>query len=392
MLVQQHEAYVEAVRQGEQGILEPNVLQNPTSELIAEVPDRRVRHYFILDDPDRAYEVQLLVRRLQRMDVEVYRLDGPLEVADYRPYARSPRATTLPEGTYWIPLAQAQKHWVQLMLNEDTYVPVRRTYDISGWSSPLLMNLDGGSSGRRLEPSATLVPPVEDPAWTQGPDPMPRIGVFATSKAVYSFEGVGQLRWLFDNRWHLPYEVLFGADIAAGALDDIDVLVVPSGGWVIGQRRLGPEGVDRLVEWVEDGGRYVGYKFGGALLAEHIGITSARFRNSPYEVEGTLIRVEVRDSSPLGAGVGSDVWIMFSDDDTVRIRPSAAPLRYPPAERFDTSGLALHTQRLAGQPAAVDEAFGDGRVVLFPYDLNFRGSTQGTQRILWNALFGPDPR
>jgi hypothetical protein len=56
-----------------------------------------------------------------------------------------------------------------------------------------------------------------------------------------------------------------------------------------------------------------------------------------------------------------------------------------------TSGLALHTHRLAGQPAAVDEPVGRGRVVLFPFDLNFRGLTQGTQRLLWNAVFGPDP-
>ena len=163
LLIEQHEAYVEAVEQGRRGILEPNGLSNPRSELLAEVPHRRVRHYFVLDEPERAFEAAFLVRRLQRMDVQVYRLDAPLEVPDYRPYARSPVARTLPAGTYWIPMAQAQKHWIQLMLNEDTYVPVRRTYDITGWSSPLLMNLDGGSSGRRLSPSASLVPPVDEP-------------------------------------------------------------------------------------------------------------------------------------------------------------------------------------------------------------------------------------
>jgi hypothetical protein len=78
---------------------------------------------------------------------------------------------------------------------------------------------------------------------------------------------------------------------------------------------------------------------------------------------------------------------MFSDDDTLTARPSVVPLRYP--EQLRTSGLALHTQGLAGQAAAIDETFGRGRVVVFPYDLNFRGLTQGTQRLLWNAVFGP---
>jgi hypothetical protein len=89
--------------------------------------------------------------------------------------------------------------------------------------------------------------------------------------------------------------------------------------------------------------------------------------------------------------VGGSVWAMFSDDDTIRVRPGLAPLRYPRAGDFETSGLAMHTLRLAGHPASVDESFGDGRVVLFPFDLNFRGLTQGTQRILWNAVYGPDP-
>jgi Zinc carboxypeptidase len=392
LLVEQHEAYVEAVREGRRGILEPNGLSNPNSHLIDQVPDRRVRHYFILDEPDRSFELQLLVRRLQRMDVEVYRLDAPLEVPDYRAYTRPARARTLPAGALWIPMAQAQKHWIQLMLNEDTYVPVRRTYDITGWSSPLLMNLDGGSSGAVLDPVASLLAPAEQPVWPAPTGDVPRIGVLSLSNAVYAFEGVGQLRWLFDTVWNVPYEVLTTDDVRRGGLQDVDVLVVPSGGGLIGERHLGPRGVRALTGWVADGGRYVGYKFGGALLAERLDLTTARFRNSPYTIEGTLIRVRVDRSSPLSDGVGGSVWVMFSDDDTIDVRPAAAPLRYPvPGAGFATSGLPLHTQKLAGQPAAVDEPFGHGRVVLFPYDLNFRGMTQGTQRVLWNALFGPDP-
>ena len=66
-----------------------------------------------------------MVRRLQRMDVEVA-CSGPRRlrcpITAVRP-ARRP--ATLPAGTYWVPMAQAQKHWVQAMLNEDTYTPSR---------------------------------------------------------------------------------------------------------------------------------------------------------------------------------------------------------------------------------------------------------------------------
>ena len=49
-----HESYVEAYRQGVAGELEPNGVFNPKNELFQEVPDQRVRHYFLLDRPNRA--------------------------------------------------------------------------------------------------------------------------------------------------------------------------------------------------------------------------------------------------------------------------------------------------------------------------------------------------
>ena len=148
-----HGSWVEAVRQGEAGELEPNRTYEPGVPVSQPVPDRTVRHYFLrADDPDKAREVQGLVRRLQRMDVEVRRLSAPLSVPDYRAYGRAPAATTLPAGTYWIPMAQRQKHWIQAMLNESTYTPVGYAYDIVGWSSPLLFNVAGGSSGAVLSP------------------------------------------------------------------------------------------------------------------------------------------------------------------------------------------------------------------------------------------------
>jgi hypothetical protein len=392
LLVEQHQAYVDAVREGARGILEPNEVYRSNERPLEPVPDIRVRNYFIERTHGRGFETQTLVRRLQRMDVDVYRLDAPLRVPDYRPYVGDPGPRTLPAGTYWVPMAQPQKHWIELMLGRDTYTPVRRTFDVTGWSNPLLMNLDGGSSGRAVEPDASLVPPLEEPAWPSPAGGSPRIGVLALSNAVYSFEGVGHLRWLFDDVWHVPYRVLSTEDVRRGALRRIDVLVVPSGGAVVGDRRLGDTGAAALDAWIRNGGRYVGYRFGGALLADRLDLTSARLENSPLSIPGTLIRVRVDRSSPLADGVGRWVWVMFDDDDTIRVASRFAPMRYPAVgSGFETSGLALHTQRLAGQAAAVDEPRGDGRIVLFPFDVNYRAYTQGTQRILWNAILGPDP-
>ncbi|HEY8113465.1 MAG TPA: M14 family zinc carboxypeptidase, partial [Actinomycetes bacterium] len=153
-----HEEWTEAYRQGVDGQLEPNEVNDKGNSVQLPVPEEPVRHYFLrADDPSKADEVQALVRRLQRMDVEVYRLTAPLAVTDFRAYGRPEAATVLPVGTYWIPMAQRQKHWIQSMLNEDTYVPFPYFYDVSGWSNPLLFNVNGGRSGAVLDPVAERV-------------------------------------------------------------------------------------------------------------------------------------------------------------------------------------------------------------------------------------------
>ena len=57
----------------------------------------------------------------------------------------------MPPGTWYVPMAQMQKHWVQAMLNEDTYTPFPYFYDVTAWSQPLLFNVRGGYSGRSLK-------------------------------------------------------------------------------------------------------------------------------------------------------------------------------------------------------------------------------------------------
>ena len=56
--------------------------------------------------PGEGARGQALVRRLQRMDVEVRRLTAPLTVPDYTPYGAAPRVDDAAGRHYWIPMAQ----------------------------------------------------------------------------------------------------------------------------------------------------------------------------------------------------------------------------------------------------------------------------------------------
>ena len=115
------------------------------------VPDIRIRSYFLRSD--RALgDVRKLVERLRRMDFEVYRLRAPLQCARVR---RAQRARDADPGrSYWIPMDQPQKHWIQATLGEDPYVPFPYFYDVSSWSNPLLMGVPTVYTGDRVHPSA----------------------------------------------------------------------------------------------------------------------------------------------------------------------------------------------------------------------------------------------
>jgi Zinc carboxypeptidase len=393
ILRQWHEEYVEAYLEGVNGELEPNFVNDKGSRLLFQVPTDRVRHYFLVDDPAKRPELQALVRRLQRMEVSVYRLTEPLAVPDYKPYGRSARPVTLPAGTYWIPMAQQQKHWVQGMLNEDTYVAFPYFYDISGWSNPLLFNVRGGRSGAVLSPPAEAVAPQAEPGPPTPSGEVPRIAVLRTSGSTSALESAGWLSYLFEQVWHLPYTRVTAGEIAAGALADYDVLIATQGDPGVASNALGPDGRQALAAWLNAGGRYIGWG-GGAVLAGRLGLTSDMFADPHSDVAGALIRVNADTASPLASGVGDEAFVFYEYDPVIRAAdPRYVAAWFPAAGSpdFYVSGFAAGEEELGGTAAITDEPAGDGRIVLFASEPNFRAYTTGMQKVLWNALFGANP-
>jgi hypothetical protein len=388
-----HEESAEAYRQGVNGQLEPNEVNDKGNTVQLPVPTEPVRHYFLrADDPTRANQVQALVRRLQRMDVQVYRLTAPLAIPDFRAYGRPAATTTLPAGTYWVPLAQMQKHWIQAMLNEDTYVPFPYFYDVSGWSNPLLQNVSGGRSGAVLHPAAELLPLLPQPPAPALPASLPSVALYQISSGTSARESSGWLRYLLEQVWHLPYQRVTSAQIASGALAGVDVLLVPNGVSTVASNALGPTGRRALIDWVNGGGRYVGWR-GGADLAARLGIATALLSEPKSDIAGTLLRVRSNESSPLAADVGPFNWVFYDYDLVMRASdPSHIAFSFPAATSpdFFVSGFARGQEELGGTAAVIDEPVGAGSVILSSTDPNFRAWTAGMQKVLWNAVFGPD--
>jgi len=391
MLIDWHQSWVEAYDEGVDGTLEENAVFEPHHDLFQDVPDDAVRGYYIANDPDRAYEIDLLIRRLQRMGVEVRQLTAPLALGDFHPYGEDGGPASLPAGTYWITLAQAKKHWIQAMLNEETWIPFDVTYDVTAWSNPLLMNLDGGWSGNSVSPASTVVPTVAAPEWGMTAGDL-KVLLLENNRSTRGYESAGQAAYLFGDVWGLGFDHVWLTQFDPATLVQYDVVVLPDGFANYAVQDLGAKGKRALRDWVNDGGRLVAWQ-GGALVATKAGVSTAHFSTSNTNAPGALIRVSIDPTSPLAEGVGDLDWVMYQDDDVMRPGLGAAAATFPSAaeDAYATSGLTLGINALAGTSAVVDEAVGKGRVVSFSFDPNFRAWTQGTQRLLWNAIVGTDP-
>ncbi len=381
-------SYRQAAAEGAAGELEPNAVFAPGSELQLQVPRGKVRHYFLRDTPATADELQEVVRLLQGAGVEVDRLAQPVEVPDFTPYGESRRAVTLPAGTWHVSMAQAQKHWIQAMLGEDSYVPFPYFYDVTAWSLPLLGDLKGGRSGRDLDLVTTPAPPVGDVPAPGTPDDAPRVGLLRLGPGVTAYESQGWTRWLLEQKWELEHERVRRTEIATGALDDVDVLLVPGGNARLAEELMGRAGRRALVQWVEDGGRFVGWR-GGTNLAIRLGLTSARLEAPTSDVPGSLLRTVGR-GTPLLAGVGPKLFTFYEYDAVMTARRGSVAVRYPSGDDFFVSGYARGAGELRGTAAVVAEKYAAGRTVLFAGDPNFRAFTSGTQKLLWNAITADD--
>ena len=108
---------------------------------------------------------------------------------------------------------------------------------------------------------------------------------------------------------------------------------------------------------------------------------------------GSVLRVAVDNTLPLGYGFESEVDVFFDDSPVFRLDaraaggarrvawyPNAAPLR---------SGWALGQRYLNGGAAVIDAPLGRGRVLVFGPEITYRAQSHGTFKFLFNGIYYP---
>ena len=212
--------------------------------------------------------------------------------------------------------------------------------------------------------------------------------------------------YTFDQRLRYPTMTVSGA-LLTNALEDVNVVVVPSVNSGAFDRELGDDGRRRLGDWVRNGGVLITLDGGTSWVAnERLGIARLRLRTDttradslpgaplPASVPGAIVRVQADTLSPLLAGVDETSFGVLVFSDRILRAPrdgryGEVVLRYAPRPQLRVAGYLWPEvpARLAGSPYLWTERVGRGRVIAFAGDPNFRDLWRGLLAVFGNAVF-----
>ena len=206
-----------------------------------------------------------------------------------------------------------------------------------------------------------------------GAEPV-RVGVFTGAGAC----SVGMLRWIqiACRSPELTPTYIDGAAVRAGALDKLDLVIMP-GGWAGREYDdLGQDGVAKLKKFIHDGGSYIGTCAGCFLVMDDSTKQHPRLELMPYVNQqgpylfGTILSAEFssRAKELLGVRPGEH-----------RVRYHGGPLMIPskkaiPEASFEivgtykgdiNPGTNTRTKTMTGTGCAAVGTYGKGRVVAY---------------------------
>lgn len=232
----------------------------------------------------------------------------------------------------------------------------------------------------------------------------PRVALLAEEGIqAYSF---GWAWFTLDQQYDVDASVLRTRALGDADLGEYDTIVLPETyGTEAIEREAGEAGLERLTQWVRDGGTLVTLGSGTDVARdlELIGLRSwyddeEHADSLRVSVPGAMVATDVDPNHWLTAGV-PDGFHGLVDSERLYLPPEGAPnpsqrmgIRYASGDSFDYSGhmWAESEARLPGAVFAYEERVGSGRVIAFAEDLNYRAYYRGGNRLFLNAvLAGP---
>jgi hypothetical protein len=394
-----------------------------------------------------------MLRRLAWAGVEVHRLRGALSL----PSGEYPAGTFVllaaqPFRPYLVDLMEPQRY-PELRTGEAG--ATRRPYDVAGWTLPYNMGvtvhrvdspfaaslervaeikLPAATAERRQNASFLYIagrlsanqPVYLDGAGNITSSPpgkgwqlrLPRVGLYLPDTANMD---TGWTQYVLDN-YRVPYTLLRNQDVRAGIADaQLDSVILASqapmsilhgnrpadssplrGGKLAVLQRpefsggIGLEGLARLERFVRDGGTLIAFDSASNLPVQFFPLPLRNYATEPaYYCPGSLIRIRVDNTHPLGAGMpaeayafttGGAAWEITEPEQNREQAAIQSVARFAGANVL-ASGWLTGERIVANRHILIQARHGNGKVVLFGFRPQFRGQSTGTFKFLLNAIY-----
>ncbi len=248
-----------------------------------------------------------------------------------------------------------------------------------------------------------------------GVDNLPNVSlkpVIAPKVAIYQSYSPsmpeGWFRWVLDEH-KIPYDILHYNDINDARLTNYSILFLPPGGgspkmMVEGQTNvenstppayadgIGEEGVDALDKFVQGGGTLYTWSGAWRFLQQYMNVDVKAVNDgldrTEFNIPGSLLRVNVDTSHPLGFGLTDETAIFFRRDSAWPANMGDANvIASYPADDLLLSGWIQGEDVLVNQAAMVEIPRGKGRMVMTGFYPEYRGQAHQTYKMMFNAIF-----
>jgi hypothetical protein len=347
--------------------------------------------------------VKYALRILAMGDVEVHRAEASFEI----------EGVAYEAGSYVIPMRQPWASFANTMLQVQHYPdlreypggPPQRPYDVTAHTLPYLLDFEAVEVDE--VPEVRLSDPISAPDFAfrlpdhlSGPD-APRVAMY---KSWQEPMPAGWTRWVFDKH-QMRYDTLHDADIRDGDLAGYDVLVLQSqspgsiaDGFEPGSvppayaGGLGTAGAEAVRAFVRGGGRLVAVEEATEWVADLLDLgvrdVTSSLPVTDFYIPGSILRLELEPASEIAEGVSPELaaWYWRTSRAFEVTDPSVRVVgRYGSGDPL-LSGWVLGGEHVAGLPAILTADVGEGSVVLFGFQPNYRAQTLGTWPLLFNAL------
>ena len=235
----------------------------------------------------------------------------------------------------------------------------------------------------------------------------PRLGLY---KPWVANMDEGWTRWVLEAH-EFPYRNLTDAEIRAGNLAEwYDAIILPdmrASRMIAGHAEgslppeyvggIGLAGVANLRTFVEQGGTLICLNWATEVPMEHFGLeianalesnqsSSQKSAGTQFFCPGSLLRVFVETSHPIGYGLEREMAVFFKSGPAFEARGGKRVAAYPNFNPL-MSGWIEGEKRIRQKGALWDIKLGKGRVILFGFKPQHRAQSHGTFKLLFNAIY-----